>query len=444
MKIEYENLVDEFLKFEQEYNLLDLNYKGIYFWRLARSDLFEILSNHISEQNSSFSPHKKKWFFMLKDLFRYSRNFNKSSLDSHVKLVIASSRFIRDNGKLQDLFLQHEIDDCNCNVLHPSQGNGQHYFIHKGKLIIEDWFFYLFRSIYHLKIKIKRTKHKDFSELESLFNKNFNINLDLSIFIRNKILLFRIDSIIFRRLLKKTKPNQIVLTDHYSLPIALVSIANKLGIKVTEYQHGLINEAHLGYHFPGKFSVPYFPDELVLFGEFWKEQFQPPKSTVISVRPNPNYQKRIRQVRESNEKTRFDILDVSNDSVFNELVIEFAESHKELNIMLKLHPGSNGLIHNQGFHYSEFNSPDNLKIIFSELNIYDCLMQCSKVVGTNSTTLFESLASGKPTYILRPNLQPKAFTEMINKGYLFGINELEEITKIHHYNHRRDLSIFFG
>jgi hypothetical protein len=85
-----------------------------------------------------------------------------------------------------------------------------------------------------------------------------------------------------------------------------------------------------------------------------------------------------------------------------------------------------------------------LKIIYKEYDLYDCISLCNKAIGTNSTGIFESVASEKKTYVLKPEFQPKIFTELIKDGYAVGLNSLEEIIPNRNNNLFNDLSIFFG
>ena len=112
--------------------------------------------------------------------------------------------------------------------------------------------------------------------------------------------------------------------------------------------------------------------------------------------------------------------------------------------MLKLHPGSLGFLDGVRTHYSNYNDISNLTIIYNEYDLYDCIEQCSVAVGTNSTGIYEAIACGKKTYVLNPQLQPKAFTSLIEEAYLFGINDLNEIEMETTYKNDKDYSIFFG
>ena len=55
----------------------------------------------------------------------------------------------------------------------------------------------------------------------------------------------------------------------------MVTIAKQLGIKVAEYQHGLINKNHLAYNFSNEIKERvrnYTPDEILFWGEYWSER----------------------------------------------------------------------------------------------------------------------------------------------------------------------------
>jgi hypothetical protein len=438
------NLLETFLLFERENNLTNLKYNGIHFWRLVRSELMDKLQQTIDRSEDFKSNLINKTIPLFIDALKYSKNLRIVNNNVYERLVLTSGRFFTEDGIQFDLFLQKEIEKQNTLTIHNADSNGNHVFLQKDKVVFEDLFFLYWRSIFHLIKRFKNPNVKEFICLENEFNQHFGVEFNVSKLILDKILLFKLDNKIYSRFLKKTKPKEIVLTNHYGSPTALISLANKLEIKVTEYQHGLINKTHLGYHFPGRNTVPYYPDELVLYGEYWRHQFQPPKNTKIRVQLNAYYQRRINEIRHSNKNYQFDILAISNEYNFNKVVLDFAESHLELKILLKLHPGSNGLLNVDGLHYLSYNQSTNLKIIYNEYNLYDCISLCNKAIGTNSTGIFESVASGKETYVLKPEFQPKIFTELIKDGYAVGLNSLEEIIPNRNNNLSNDLSIFFG
>lgn len=439
-----ESLLEDFLRFESIGNLIQKNYKGKYYWRLIRDNLYSKLFQTFTSQEEINVVDNKKWLRIIISSIKHSHNLKRIDLVSKNRLILVSSRYVYNGGVLEDLFLQKEIESNNSIVVHTCQPNGSHLFYDSSKIILEDWYFFLYRSVWHILKKVKFNIPREFLDLETKFNSYFNVDFNVAKIIQNQLMLFKFDKKIFGRLLKILNPSEIVLTNHYSTPIALVSLANEMGIKVTEYQHGLIYEAHLGYNFPNQSFVPYYPNEIVLFGEYWKHQFHSPVSTNIIVRHNLYYQSRIKGIRESIKKTKYDVLAISNDSNFNKSIISFALSYPEISIMLKLHPGSLGFLDDARTVYSNYNGIRNLSIIYNEYDLYDCIEQCNVAVGTNSTGIYEAIACGKKTYVFKPQLQPKAFSSLIEEGYLFGIDELKEISIEASYINDKDYSIFFG
>ena len=55
--------------------------------------------------------------------------------------------------------------------------------------------------------------------------------------------------------------------------LAIVAAAKSLGIQAIELQHGTITDYHLGYSYPEKTrlngEIPYFPDKILTFGDYW-------------------------------------------------------------------------------------------------------------------------------------------------------------------------------
>lgn len=81
------------------------------------------------------------------------------------------------------------------------------------------------------------------------------------------------DVIFWLNILEILKPKEIFFICHYHKE-GLIYSAKKLGIKIIEYQHGLIAKSDIFYNFPtGLNKIKndcLFPDEMRVFGKYWK------------------------------------------------------------------------------------------------------------------------------------------------------------------------------
>ena len=81
------------------------------------------------------------------------------------------------------------------------------------------------------------------------------------------------DVIFWLNILEILKPKEIFFICHYHKE-GLIYSAKKLGIKIIEYQHGLIAKSDIFYNFPtGLNKIKndcLFPDEMRVYGKYWK------------------------------------------------------------------------------------------------------------------------------------------------------------------------------
>lgn len=81
------------------------------------------------------------------------------------------------------------------------------------------------------------------------------------------------DVIFWLNILETLKPKEIFFICHYHKE-GLIYSAKKLGIKIIEYQHGLIAKSDIFYNFPtGLNKIKndcLFPDEMRVYGKYWK------------------------------------------------------------------------------------------------------------------------------------------------------------------------------
>ncbi|MEM2136787.1 MAG: hypothetical protein QXI93_02390 [Candidatus Methanomethylicia archaeon] len=80
---------------------------------------------------------------------------------------------------------------------------------------------------------------------------------------------------IYEKIFSIVKPKIIFVNCAYSLHSqAAIFVANKLGIKTVELQHGIINEKHVAYNIKKQFNQFLFPKYLFVFGSYFKRFFE--------------------------------------------------------------------------------------------------------------------------------------------------------------------------
>jgi hypothetical protein len=176
---------------------------------------------------------------------------------------------------------------------------------------------------------------------------------------------------------------------------ALIAACKNNNVKCIEIQHGTISKYHLGYSFPNNKEVPYFPDEMYMFGKYWYESTPVPLTEEkITYYGYPYMEERIKEYK-NNKKKKNQILFISQGTIGNKLsetAYEFAKDNKEYNIIYKLHPGEYNRWRNDYDNLIKAEKLDNFKVIDNnKINLYKLLSESEFLIGVYSTAIYEGL-----------------------------------------------------
>jgi len=206
------------------------------------------------------------------------------------------------------------------------------------------------------------------------------------------------------KLFKKWKPKVIFIDDasYGSINSAIIKCAKEMGIKVGEFQHGIVTKAHLAYHYGDeiKNSVEYSfytPDYFLTYGDYWNKQVYGPFKTITIGNPHfwEHFSAQRYKKRKINKKT---ILIVSQGTVTDMMVTLTKKLSKLLGnkyiIIFRLHPRETFKDINKKLYKHK-----NIKIN-KKGDIYKLIARSDFVVGVYSTTIFEAYCFGKPVFVL--------------------------------------------
>ncbi|GAB6189629.1 hypothetical protein JCM30566_13700 [Marinitoga arctica] len=239
----------------------------------------------------------------------------------------------------------------------------------------------------------------------------------------------------FLNVLKKLKPKILFIFSalsgmQYSI---IIKLSKELGIKVVEFQHGLITKSHIAYNygdaiFKNTEYKKYLPDYLLTYGEFWNKNMRIPVKKITIGNPHfwYNYNK-INTSKELKENNKKKILIISQGTLTNIYVKIAKELSKKLSsdyeIIFKLHPGKVAFEER----YKELENYNNI-IIKKDEDIYELINISDYIVSIYSTTIFEAVALNKPVYIYQHPLSEAYIPKEI--GIWFNdVNELYEMIK---------------
>ena len=397
---------------EIKYKLFNKKIEDVFFWKIIRMKLYYNLAEKI---NLLDNPHPLREKSLFKRIFRVIQQdkliFKNNAINLNEEkeiLIIRSARKNYYNGNIVDIytyFLEKEI----------TIKNGDNY-----NVVEEDITNHILDSyqnnFYALEPKIKTRiamliKQLDISNeikelivtVEQEIDSYFGIRSDLLSLIRKETLLFNIRYEYYRKLLTKLNPKVVYLVCSYGKE-PLISAAQKMGIKVIEIQHGTMSRHHFGYDYRTIFPIPYFPDEILLFGRFWSKSTKIPlKDEEIGIIGYPFLINQINRnkncVRKNNQ-----IVFLSQGTISKKLTkisIEFAKNHSKCNIIYKLHPSE---YKEWRIHYPELVLASKMKNYFiidnNSRNIYEILSESEFQVGVYSTLIYEGLALGLKTILV--------------------------------------------
>lgn len=181
--------------------------------------------------------------------------------------------------------------------------------------------------------------------------------------------------------------------------LALIGAARVNGVKTIEIQHGLFNPYPMRFNWPGNPEIPYLPDEVWTWGEFWTKGFDLPQRQTVKVMGknqdltaafNKTYIRKTGQIAFISQPAVWrDILDAA---------ILTAKTMPDRKAVFRNHPGHDNTEVQKII--SGLKLP-NLSISPAEENILDLLGESEVVVGAFSTTLIEAVALGTPAVILK-------------------------------------------
>ncbi len=247
--------------------------------------------------------------------------------------------------------------------------------------------------------------------------KDNNFELDVDSLLRNYISHYKVAKL----LIKIYKPKALVLITSYTNYPYIHAFKEK-GVKVIEFQHGLINENHLAYNFKSNSDRKMFPDYLFTFGEFEKEIFNKNNNFIQkdNVLPIGHFyidllkKNFIKNIDLSNKLSKYKCsVAVTLQPTYEKKLIDFIESIAAIysDIAFVIVPREK----------SELTFQNNNVITYSVLNCYEIILNCDIHSTIYSSCAVEAIGLNKPNILI--NIDNKSMEHL---GFIL----LEEKNKV--------------
>lgn len=210
------------------------------------------------------------------------------------------------------------------------------------------------------------------------------------------------DRTFYRWLFKKIRPTRVFITQN-GIQKGLFAAARDLGLKVYEFQHGIINDGHLAYSYPSISGIDnkvYRPSHLCTLSDFWLNDCYIPYTKKV-VLGNDYFKP---QISKASVPVRNKILVVSSTFMHKELFnfLERCKSElpnfKEYEFVYKLHPNEFGNVDAYKNHFLPYS---NVMVSTNEKNIAQWMEECSTMVTILSTAAYEALQCNRKVIVLK-------------------------------------------
>ena len=394
---------------EEKYDLFNLKINDIHPWAAFRMDLYFELGKQIGvfEKKLNMKLSKKEKIIYFFGLFKntiihyFTNRFTR--VDA---LIFSHARSQEVDRKLIDpytFYLKKDLIKQKISFLEfESPYKGKHIRKKENYIRYLDGILIL-RNIKNLFVRIKPTpKAKEtIKKLSEEINLTKNVSLDIKKFLLSNTRKFKPTYSFYLRMFKKTKPKKIYLVVSYGRG-ELIKAAKDLNIEVIELQHGTFSRYHLGYSFPNKCKLEYFPDKFYVWNQYWKNLIKlpiPAKKVIIS----PFHYLESEKQKYNNLKKEKDSLIIFGQGGITESIahkiIENITYFQKFNITFKLHPNEyhmilqyKSLIHLQKNH--------NIRIE-RNINLYEHLAKSEYQAGVFSTALYEGIEFNCKTILFK-------------------------------------------
>lgn len=460
--LKVEDPINIMMNLEKKFNLFDIEIRNLKIWYFCRQEVNYVINSSINflldefkringnkrTFKMNFKVNEKKALLYLRNLTWGINNYKKTDI-----LCLSSNNMRREikDGKEFDIIFDYigvYLKDVSYSILNTFSGkqftrgcytencyNLTNYCLN----------IYLYKRYYKFvltKEEIAFIKYL-FHEVEEYIFITYNIKVNITkTVLRNVSALIKSYEYAYN-VIKKMDPKVLYVECAYSnLHLPFIQAAKNLGIKVVEFQHGVISNRHLGYLFND--SDPKnnpIPDYICLYGRYSKrllEDMNPNLNIKLIEYGYPYLNEKVKEVEQSNRYKEYKYLITTQGQVnykyWRRFIKDLLGKDEEGKILVKLHPNE---INQYRGYYS--NLLDNDRVDFTiNKNIYECL-ECSEVhLSSFSTCHYEAICCNVETIVVMfPGW------EHVNILREYGVEFIKDAKELINYLHANRSNILF-
>jgi hypothetical protein len=429
------DFTDSFIKFEEKYDLFSINVRGMCFWDYIRYTVFEKIIN----TQSSFSIQRtRNYFTYFYEMIQYSVTWTRMALKSSRKYDILLINYNRSNvidGKSVNIhmhFIDQVIHDIFKTVLVDPHGiikNKTHY--HCDILNLRPA--YLICRIKAHFIFFTKEEEKIFQDLQKKIEEHFGSGIDIQFLAKDIFSFHLMYKKVYRRLFKKLQTRLIIYCNDGNQK-GMIDAASELKIKTVDFQHSQISPLNIIYNYSHKTNLKPIesttPDYIFSFGSYWENEFRLPSKIVPVGFPyfDKMAEKHLAHIPDQKRKNIIIISILFSREKLIEIALGISDLLPDYTIYYKMR---NDEYQNWKTHYPEkFKNKKNIIVIDNDNTpLYDFFSRCRFQISVNSTAVYEGLAFGLTTFIVKHGWYQEMKRLYENK-HAFLITSSNEISEI--------------
>ena len=422
--ISTKEMVERFLCVEKAYGLFDKSVNGYFFWPYMRFNVFSALQQAmmpLSDSHPDFTHRKsaKGWacfgqVFVRKfrKILAYLRYNPLWAIRRRPLLFALEPRLmpIGDRGTIP-IMLEFFVERLTYPYAVLEYASGKEYAElppnYRTFRPFASWIRKVFCKYFVRKKSVSDLLCRVVEGALSCVEKEFDVSLpkkNLASLATGQMTNYRIYRPVFKKYLKRLGVKCVVTSCHYHpLNMLLGEVAYEMGIRRVELQHGRVSREHIAYNLPQK-SALHTPDDLLVWGEFWKEgarNYCPLQNIVATGYPLFN-DVRSRYPKKASGAQKH-VLFISQGNVgvtLSKLAVALADAlpAESFAVRYKLHPSESRSWRSlyPWLVSSKVNVLDN-----KNTSVYEELSEAAVTVGAFSTALIEGFAWGVKSLVLR-------------------------------------------
>jgi len=444
----------KFLNIEDGLDLFDRKINGVYFWERIRMRVYTYILEECGTVGQAYPTIKTTYTKRVKKAVRLIKDFlsPSSHFISQKEILFwgAHRRKIQMDEKWWDIYCDPIIENLNRPYLYiESYYLGNHLVPARTENIHYLDFLYDLAAIRcklgTVRVSFTREEKALLKDILHEIYDKLKVRISLEDMVRIDLLIRESRLPLYTTLLTKVNPRIVIVVCSYGKETFIEACKN-LNIPVVELQHGVINEYHLGYAYPGVRRIKRtFPDYFFAFGDFWKDSVEFPigKDRIFSV----GYPYLEREVEKYiNVQKKEQLLFISQGTIGKELskfAVELSKTNQiSQKIIYKLHPGEYDRWQRE---YPWLEDAEIEVLDDDRIPLYRLFAESKIQIGVYSTSVYEGLAFGNKTYLF--NLPGIEYMEYLIKNQyakvVFSIDELIALIKEEKYDKHFNIKDFF-